>query len=229
MWQKTLQTRLGVAADGILGPISFGALFRHMGAAPEMAAALGRGAAIWLPNGAISQTPYRLTEWMGEMAHESAGFQRLTENLTYSSADRLRAVWPSRFPDLASAAPYVRNPERLANRVYASRLGNGPESSGDGWRYRGRGLIQLTGRDNYRRTGNRTGLGLEARPDMAAEPDTAVRVAVDWWLGMNLNSWADRGESNKVSGIINRGNPNLTAVGLADRQQRKARVRRLWQ
>lgn len=228
MWQKTLQARLGVATDGILGPISFGALFLHMGALPDMAGALGRAAARWLPEGGISHTPYRLTEWVGEMAHESMGFSRLTENLTYSTAERLRAVWPSRFPSVSAAAPYVRNPERLANKVYANRLGNGPENSGDGWRYRGRGLIQLTGRDNYRRTGQRLGLGLEAWPDMVAEPDTAVRVAVDWWLSKGVNAWADRDESNKVSGIINRGNPNLTAIGLADRLQRKERVRRLW-
>lgn len=229
MWQMNLQRRLGVAVDGILGPISYGALFRRLGAPADLAHAFGQGAAAHLRAYGIDATAARLTEWLGEVGHESGGFRNLQENLSYSSAARICAVWPSRFPTLASAEPYVRNPEGLANRVYANRLGNGPPESGDGWRYRGRGLIQITGRDNYRRTGGRIGVPLEASPHLAADPETAVLIAADWWAAHGLNAYADRGESDRISGIINRGGPDKVAAGLADRRARKAAVRALWQ
>ena len=94
-------------------------------------------------------TPARVACFLAQTGHESGQFNRLIEGLFYKTAARLTAVWPRRFPNEASAAPYVKNEEKLANFVYANRIGNGPVESGDGFRYRGRGLIQITGRSNY--------------------------------------------------------------------------------
>ena len=97
-------------------------------------------------------TPSRMAAFLAQLAHESGQLTRLTENLNYS-AKRLTQVWPNRFQTLEKAAPYEKKPEKLANYIYAKRLGNGDEASGDGWSYRGRGPIQLTGRGNYRAAG----------------------------------------------------------------------------
>src|SRR4029453_2056107 len=91
----------------------------------------------------------RIAAFLAQLAHESGEFERLRESLNYS-AERLTKVWPNRFPTVAAAEPFARNEQKLGNKVYANRLGNGDEASGDGFRYRGRGLIQLTGRANYR-------------------------------------------------------------------------------
>ena len=223
-WITTLQMNLGVEADGVLGPETYRALFRFLGAEPDRAHYFGIGAAEYLPRYQIDANPDRLIEFLGECAHESAGFRRLEENLNYSSAERIRAVWPSRFRMLSDAEPFVRNPEALANRVYANRLGNGDEESGDGWRYRGRGLIQITGCDNYRLSGDKTGLPLVAKPHLAADPETSVLVAAEWWRRHGLNLRADQGESRQISAIINTGRPNGRPHGLPDRNRRKAQI-----
>lgn len=112
--------------------------------------------------------------------HETGGrMQPVTENLTYTSATRLREVWPSRFTSTAAAIPYVRNPQGLANRVYADRMGNGPEASGDGWRYRGRALPQLTGEDNYRKASKLVGVDLVSDPEAANDPDISAHILVE--------------------------------------------------
>lgn len=112
------------------------------------------------------------------------------ENLTYTSAERIRAVWPTRFPTLASAAPFVRNPRALANKVYNGRLGN-REGSDDGWTYRGRGLVHPTGLTSYERAGRAAGIDLVAEPDRAAEPAIAVFILFEgmlggWFTGLSL-------------------------------------------
>ena len=216
-WQHRLQRALGVPVDGMIGPATLIALFRRMGAGTA-AEGLGAAGGRWLPAHGITINPERLAEWFGEMAHESAGFTRLVENMNYTSAARIRAVWPSRFPTLASAAPFVRQPERLANFVYANRMGNGPPESGDGWRFRGRGIIHLTGRENYYR------FGFERDPDAAAQPDNAVRAACAYWSERGLNGLADAGQSDAISARINGKHP---ANGLEDRRARKAVVRAL--
>jgi predicted chitinase len=113
-------------------------------------------------------------------------------------------VWPRRFPTLESAAPYARNPEALANNVYASRLGNGDASTGDGYLYRGRGLMQVTGRDNYR------ALGFENNPEALAEPATAASTAAQWWANHNLpgrsTSELNRSNFDAISQTVNGGN-----------------------
>lgn len=120
-----------------------------------------------------------IDDFLGQILHESTLLQRLEENLNYS-AEGLRRVFPSHFTE-DEAQDYAHQPERIANRAYASRLGNGDEDSGDGWRYRGRGLLQVTGLKNYRILEQRLGLPFTTDPDSLADPEIALRVAISWW------------------------------------------------
>jgi putative chitinase len=122
-----------------------------------------------------------LGDFLGQVLHESGMLERVEEGLTYTSASRLCAVWPRRFPTPADAAPYVRNPEGLANHVYSGRMGN--MQHGDGYRFRGRGLLQVTGRDNYTAVGRAIGMDLTGNPDLLAQPEFALRASVAWWEG----------------------------------------------
>lgn len=165
----------------------------------------------------------RLAAIFGQCAHESGGFLHRFENLNYS-ASALNRVFRRHFPTMAIARDYARQPERIANRAYADRMGNGPESSGDGWRYRGRGYIQLTGKSNYETFGRAIGVDLVDHPDKAAEPGTAWLVAVRYMAtrrrsGKSLLEWADEGADRMVTLGINGG-----THGLADRQMRTARA-----
>lgn len=152
----------------------------------------------------------RLHFFLGQLGHESGGLTVREENLNYSAA-RLMAVWPSRFPTLAAAQPYARNPEKLANKVYGGRMGNTQPS--DGWRYRGRGYIQLTGRDGYRAVGQVAGLPLETNPDLAADPTKAAAVAAAFWTWKSINPSCDAGDFVTCTRKINGG-----TVGLDDRK-----------
>jgi putative chitinase len=122
--------------------------------------------------------------FLAQSGHESGGFKRLSENLNYK-AERLRAVWPKRFPTLAVAAKYAGNPERLANYVYASRMGNGGEQSGDGWKFRGRGLFQLTGRDNYTAFGRSLNIRAEAAADYIESGKEGAAMSAAWFFDYN--------------------------------------------
>lgn len=171
-------------------------------------------------------TPDRAAAFLAQLAHESAETTRLTEGLSYSTADRLCKVWPKRFPTPESAQPYVRNPQGLANFVYANRGGNGDATSGDGYRYRGRGLFQLTFRDNYRMAGDALNLPLVANPDLVATPDVAALTAAHYWQQRGLNTLADHqpGDDDvkdfeQISIRINGGR-----VGLPDRKKYWARA-----
>ncbi|MEW9898501.1 glycoside hydrolase family 19 protein [Chitinivorax sp. PXF-14] len=135
-------------------------------------------------------TPQRLAAFLAQVAHESGELNRLEESLNYS-AQRLTQVWPKRFPSLAAAQPYAGNPQRLANFVYANRIGNRDEGSGDGYRYRGRGLIQLTGRANYQAVGQAIGRDLLNQPDDLLTPDGASQSAAYFWKSHLLNELAD--------------------------------------
>jgi putative chitinase len=152
--------------------------------------------ALWLgPLNAAAErfeihTRERVAAFLAQIAHESAELCRLEENLSYTAA-RIVAVWPGRFPTLESALPFERAPELLANRVYASRLGNGDIDSGDGWRFRGRGLLQLTGRGNYRSAGLALELPLEVEPERLVSPDAAALAAAHFWRSRGLNQLAD--------------------------------------
>jgi putative chitinase len=165
-------------------------------------------------------TRVRLAHFAAQLGHESGGFVRVEENLRYSP-ERIRAVWPDRFATNATAEPYARNPEALANLVYSGRMGNGPIASGDGWTYRGRGLIQLTGRSNYRAAGAALGLALEADPDQARSPWNAALIAGWFWSMRKINADADEGAAG-LAGVTKKINGGLH--GIEERRQRFERA-----
>jgi putative chitinase len=121
-----------------------------------------------------------LLDWLPQILHESAMLECVEERLTYNP-ERICAVWPSRFPTMASAIPYAHNPVKLANKVYASRMGNGDEASGNGYLYRGRGPIQLTGKDAYIHVGDLMGQDLQYIPELMAQPRYGLEAAIAWW------------------------------------------------
>ena len=164
-------------------------------------------------------TPLRLAAFLAQTAHESQNFSSLEEKLNYS-AQRLTVVWPKRFPDLAKAQQYAHNAEKLANFTYGNRNGNGPDASGDGWKYRGRGFIQITGRANYQACGDGLGVDLIEGPDNLLQPDLAFRSAAWFWNSHKLNPLADVGDLRKITKVINGG-----VVGLDERLKLYSRVK----
>jgi putative chitinase len=151
-------------------------------------------------------TPVRQAAFLAQVAHESGGFSRVVENLNYS-AQRLLQIFPRRFTDLEQAARYERQPAMIANHVYAGRLGNGGEASGDGWHFRGRGLIQVTGRDNYRACsialfGDER---LLATPELLEQPHFACESAGWFWQSRQLNQLADQDRFDDITRKINGG------------------------
>jgi putative chitinase len=165
-----------------------------------------------LPNYEITSV-LRASAFIAQCAHESARFARTTENLNYKP-ESLRRVFPKYFPTDALANQYGRKPEMIANRVYANRMGNGPEESGDGWQYKGRGLIQLTGKNNYTLFAESTGMQLEDVPDYLETFTGAVQSACWFWNTNNLNKWADNSDIVTLTKRINGG-----THGLDDRKQ----------
>ena len=137
------------------------------------------------------ETPDRIASFLAQTGYESGQYNRIEENLNYSTAARLTKVWPKRFPDEASAMPYVNNPQGLANLVYANRMGNGDAQSNDGFRYRGRGIIQLTGRSNYDSAGDAMGVNLLETPELLSDPKWAALSAGWYWQSRGLNELAD--------------------------------------
>jgi putative chitinase len=156
-------------------------------------------------------TPPRVAAFIAQCAHESANFKFLSENLNYR-AESLMRVWPSRFPSIELARQYAMQPEKIANKVYSSRMGNGDEASGDGWRYLGRGLIQLTGKDNYSNFAMSIDTPLEQIPEYLQTFEGAVQSACWFWETNNLNQWADAGDILTLTKRINGG-----TIGLDDR------------
>ena len=156
-------------------------------------------------------TPQRVAAFLAQCAHESGGFVFLKENLNYK-APSLRKVFPKYFPDDATASAYANKPERIANRVYANRMGNGDETSGDGWRYCGRGLIQLTGKDNYTFFAASLDIPVEEASEYLQTFEGAVQSACFFWEQNNLNKWADAGDILTLTKRINGG-----TIGLEDR------------
>jgi putative chitinase len=155
-------------------------------------------------------TPKRQAYFIGQCMHESGGFKQLKENLNYS-ARGLMATWPSRFPDMDTAEKFERNPEKIANKVYAGRMGN--TEDGDGAKYIGRGLIQLTGKENYANCGNAIGVDLVANPDLLSTPKYAALSAGWFWNRKGLNALADADDIDTITKRINGG-----LIGLADRK-----------
>ena len=195
-------------------------------------------------------TPRRVAGWLAQTAHESGGYTLLTENLNYRAAT-MAVCWPGRFaeqePDPAKpgktrakrdakgalipnkfALALEKKPEAIANVVYASRMGNGPTESGEGWKFRGRGLKQLTGKDNYTRCGKALGVDLVANPDLLLTPEYAARSAAWFWASNNCSSIIDGAQCTRatmeqdftaLTKKINGG-----TIGLADRKARYDKV-----
>ena len=163
-----------------------------------------------LPDYDINTKP-RVAAFLAQCAHESAGFKFLKENLNYKAAS-LRRVFPKYFPNDALAAQYANKPEMIANRVYGNRMGNGDEASGDGFRYCGRGLIQLTGKNNYQAFAESIETPVEELPEYLGTFEGAVQSACWFWETNNLNQWADKGDILTLTKRINGG-----TIGLEDR------------
>ena len=155
-------------------------------------------------------TPKRQACFLGQCMHESGGFKFLKENLNYS-AKGLVATWPSRFPNEEYAEEYARKPERIANKVYSGRMGN--TEDGDGAKYIGRGLIQLTGKDNYKAVTEALGVDLLANPQLLEEPRYAALSAGWFWNKKGLNALADASDIETMTKRINGG-----SIGIADRK-----------
>ncbi|MFW4994584.1 glycoside hydrolase family 19 protein [Pseudomonas aeruginosa] len=154
-------------------------------------------------------SPVRVAAFLAQVGHESSQLNRLVENLNYSDQG-LAATWPSRYRGAdgqpnALAQRLARNPRAIANNAYASRNGNGDEASGDGWRFRGRGLLQITGRANYRAAGAGLGQPLEAEPELLEQPEHAARSSAWWWAAHGLNGLADSGRFALITRTINGG------------------------
>jgi putative chitinase len=158
-------------------------------------------------------TPQRVAAFIAQAAHESGNFTALHENLNYRAVT-LRKVFPKYFPTDEMAAQYAQQPERIANRVYANRMGNGPEESGDGFRYCGRGLIQLTGQQNYQNFADSIETPLEQVPDFLQTFEGAVQSACWFWENNNLNQYADTDDILTMTKRINGG-----TIGLEDRKK----------
>ena len=181
----------------------------------------GRQAGVFVPalNVAMNKfaivTRLRIAAFIAQVGHESGQLTRLVENLNYS-AEGLMKTWPSRF-DLVRATAAARKPEQIANIVYAGRMGN--TEPGDGWKYRGRGLFQVTGRANYAACGEALGLDLINQPELLEQPKNACLSAAWFWATNGLNTLAD---ADKFEAITRRINGGLN--GQADRQALHARA-----
>jgi putative chitinase len=158
-------------------------------------------------------TPQRVAAFVAQCAHESGGFRALKENLNYK-AESLVKVFPKYFPTLDLAKQYEKQPEKIANKIYGSRMGNGDESTGDGFRYCGRGLIQLTGKENYSWFAASLEMPVEDVPEYLATFEGAVQSACWFWETNNLNQWADKDDILTLTKRINGG-----TIGLEDRKK----------
>jgi putative chitinase len=160
----------------------------------------------------MTANPARLAGFLAQVAHESGGFNAVKENLNYS-AKGLSGIFKKYFPTEADAKPYERKPEQIANRVYANRMGNGTELSGDGYRFCGRGLIQLTGRANYTRFANDLDMSIEDTIAYLETPNGAIASAGWFWDNNNLNQYCDSGDFVTLTKRINGG-----TIGIEDRK-----------
>lgn len=165
-----------------------------------------------LPNFDIN-IPLRKAHFLAQLAHESGGLKYASENLNYS-ANALRSVFGKYFKTTEIAEAYARKPEKIANRVYADRMANGNETSGDGWKYRGRGLIQLTGKYNYQSFAKDHGIDCVHNPDLILDPEIALTAACWYWKKRKINTYADADDLHMVTKRVNGGHH-----GILDRQQ----------
>lgn len=168
----------------------------------------------------INENALRLAHFMAQVLHESGGLCIVEENLSYS-AKRMMAIWPKRFPTLESAQPFEKNPQALANKVYGGRMGNsGPD---DGWRYIGRGLLQITGRESYERYGSRLGCDLVGEPALAADPQWCLKIAAEEWIDKKCNTFADNDDITTITKRINGG-----LIGFDERKKWLVKTKQVW-
>lgn len=158
-------------------------------------------------------SPQRIASFIAQCSHESGHFEKLVENLNYG-AKGLIMTWPKRFTTTELVHKYERQPEAIANFVYSNRLGNGDELSGDGWKYRGRGIIQLTGKYNYQNFADTVGMSLEEVIDYLQTKRGAAEAACLFWKNNKLNSYADKGDIKGMTKVINGG-----FLGLIEREE----------
>jgi putative chitinase len=161
----------------------------------------------------ILDSARRAEHFLAQVLHETGGLRAIVENLNYS-APRLLEVWPARFPSLAEAVPFAHNSRALANKTYGGRMGN--VGANDGWRYIGRGLLQLTGRDNYQRVGSALGLDFLGYPTSVLDPENSLRVAGEVWWKAQCNIFADADDLESITGGL---------TGLAERRVWLQKVR----
>ncbi|MFL1386609.1 glycoside hydrolase family 19 protein [Pseudomonas tritici] len=182
-------------------------------------------------------TPEHQAAFIAQVGHESGQLSRMSENLNYS-ADGLANSWPGRYAEPDGKGGYLKvdikgrmrnkpnilaltlagRPDQIANNVYASRMGNGSPATGDGWKYRGRGLIQVTGKSNYFEAGNALKLDLMNQPELLEQAEWAAMSAAHYWDARGLNILADAGAFQDIGSIINTGQPGKIPNGQADRQ-----------
>lgn len=167
-------------------------------------------------DGAFSAGESETDDFMGQLLHECSRLERVEEGLFYKTPGLLMKIWPSRFPTRESELPYLRSPEKLANFVYAGRMGN--VNAGDGFRFKGRGPIQLTGRSNYLQMGQAIGADLVGRPELMLEPVVGLRAAIRWWERTLPD--ALMGDLVAVTKRVNGG-----TIGLDDRREITLRAR----
>jgi putative chitinase len=230
---KAWQAANGLTPDGIVGPATWAKIMGSdtpVPAAPVQPIANVGGLKLdklkgHIPDAVIAMipdtaakfqinTPLRLAHFLAQCGHESGGFRATQENLNYS-AKGLNGIFKKYFPTEAAAAPYARNPQKIANKVYANRMANGDEASGDGYKFRGRGYIQLTGRANYTEFGKAIGEDIATNPD-AVSGKYALLSAAWFWSKNGLNKLADGGATDPVVTSITK-RVNGGTIGLADR------------
>ena len=230
---KEWQAKNGLVADGIVGPATWAKIMGEstpVPAAPIQPVANVGGLKLdklkgHIPDAVIQMipdtaakfginTPLRLAHFLAQCGHESGGFKATQENLNYS-AKGLNGIFKKYFPTEASAAAYARNPQKIANKVYGGRMGNGLEASGEGYKFRGRGYIQLTGKENYTAFGKAIGEDILANPDKVAS--TYALLSAAWFFSKNgLHKMADGGATDAVVTSITK-RVNGGTIGLADR------------
>ena len=230
---KEWQAKNGLVADGIVGPATWAKIMGEstpIPAAPIQPVANVGGLKLdklkgHIPDAVIQMipdtaakfginTPLRLAHFLAQCGHESGGFKATQENLNYS-AKGLNGIFKKYFPTEASAAAYARNPQKIANKVYGGRMGNGLEASGEGYKFRGRGYIQLTGKENYTAFGKAIGEDILANPDKVAS--TYALLSAAWFFSKNgLHKMADGGATDAVVTSITK-RVNGGTIGLADR------------
>ena len=234
---KAFQTKHGLTSDGIVGDGTWAKIMNAGSVAPtsqpqSVSAPTPQVAGLKLDKlkGHVPQividsipevaskfginTPLRVAHFLAQCGHESGGFRLTQENLNYS-AKGLNGIFRKYFPTEASAAPYNRNPQKIANKVYGNRMGNGPESSGEGYKFRGRGYIQLTGKENYTAFGKSIGVDIPSNRDLVASKYALASAA--WFFSKNgLHKIADEGASDVVVTKITK-RVNGGTIGLPDR------------